>query len=86
MWYKRDMENPFRIGLVERDGAVRCEISGYDGWTEPICPACNEPIQWVLDMASFSTPRNGVYTLMHARCAWTPEAFRKQERASFASS
>lgn len=74
------MSDPHRIELVERDGVIRCEMSGWDGFVDPICPVCNEPIRWVLDMASFSTLEHGVYTLMHARCAWIPEAFDREKR------
>lgn len=48
---------------------------------EPICPECQEPVKWVLDMFSFSTLSQwdrGGYTLMHARCAWIPSAFTRE--------
>lgn len=48
---------------------------------EPICPKCKKPIQWVLDMSSFSTLsqfRKGGFVLMHARCAWIPSAFTRE--------
>lgn len=67
--------DPWRVELVERDGVIRCEVTGYDDWVEPICPTCNEPIRWVLDMMSFTTKNGGVFTMTHARCAWTPEGF-----------
>jgi hypothetical protein len=74
------MIDPFRIELVERDGVIRCENSGRLGFVEPICPVCNEPIAWVLDMFSFSNNDRGTFTLTHARCAWTKNGFRTQER------
>lgn len=46
---------------------------------EPICPQCGTPILWVLDMASWTHTDEG-FVLLHARCAWEPEAFTKQRR------
>ena len=54
---------------------------GRDGWQEAICPLCHEPIQWCLDMFSFTT--GFPHRLAHARCVWTPEAFEREiERAA----
>lgn len=75
--------DPYLIELITRDGKVYCEAGGRDGWAEPICPVCDEPIRWVLDMFSFSTlgaHTPGVHTLLHARCAWLPGAFRREGR------
>lgn len=46
-----------------------------DGWREPTCPECGEPIRWVLDMASWTSPP---HRLAHARCLWLPEAFHRE--------
>ena len=45
---------------------------------EPICPVCNEPIRFCLDMASFTT--GSEHRLAHAHCVWTPEAFDREKR------
>ena len=58
------------------DGTFRQR--GRDGWAEPICPTCREPIRWVLDMFSF-TNEPGSFVLEHARCAWTKNGFQVQE-------
>lgn len=73
-------DDPWRIELTIRDGVPRCEVGGDDGWVEPICPACGDPIRWVLDMQSFVRNDHGGLTMTHARCAWTKEGFRTQER------
>jgi hypothetical protein len=52
------------------------------GW-EPRCPKCGKPIQWVLDMFSFTPQEGGPgYALEHARCAWTPGAFDRERLAA----
>jgi hypothetical protein len=62
----------------QTDDEGHLEIAGRDGWQEPICPICNEPIRWCLDMFSFTTgPR---HRLAHARCVWTAEAFELEAR------
>lgn len=45
---------------------------------EPPCAVCGEPIQWCLDMSSYTTGHP--HELAHARCVWTKAAFREQER------
>jgi len=45
---------------------------------EPLCAVCEQPIQWCLDMFSFTTGPDR--RLAHARCVWTKEAFRREER------
>jgi hypothetical protein len=47
---------------------------------EPICQECGEPIRWVLDMQSFKSIGGGRYVACHARCVWTAEGFRVQEK------
>lgn len=52
---------------------------------EAICPRCDKPIQWCLDMFSFTTGDFGTgrdypFTLAHARCVWAGHAFRVQEQ------
>lgn len=59
----------------EFDDAGVFHLGGFDGWREAICPICEQPIRWVLDMFSFLSLDKGTYRLAHARCAWTPEAF-----------
>jgi hypothetical protein len=54
-------------------------LIGRKTWREANCSVCNEPIQWVLDMFSFRSDPPG-YSLAHARCVWTKEGFRSQER------
>jgi hypothetical protein len=53
-------------------------LEGRDGWREAICPVCNEPIRWCLDMFTFST--GYPYILCHARCSWQPDAFDRQRK------
>ena len=43
---------------------------------EPLCAVCQEPIQWVLDMFSFTAGADR--RLAHARCVWSKEAFRRE--------
>lgn len=43
---------------------------------EPVCPICNQPIRWCLDMSSFTTGYD--HRLAHARCVWTREAFDRE--------
>jgi hypothetical protein len=45
---------------------------------EPICPICEEPIRWCLDMFSFTT--GYAHKLAHAHCVWTPEAFDREKK------
>ena len=66
------MSDPQRF--VFRDGQLW--HLGREGWREAVCPVCNEPIQWCLDMFSFTT--GWPHILAHARCVWTPEAFERQ--------
>lgn len=47
---------------------------------EPVCPYCNQPIKWVLDMYSLQTMVDGKYKLAHARCLWTRDAFYDQAK------
>jgi hypothetical protein len=60
----------------EADGTLH--HGGRDGWREPICPVCSEPIHYCLDMFSFTIGTNP--TLAHARCVWTKPAFLTQAR------
>lgn len=57
------------------DGTLHAR--GSRGFREPVCPECRTPILWALDMFSFSTGDDHV--LMHARCAWKPEAFDREK-------
>lgn len=50
----------------------------------PLCPICSQKIRWCLDMASFTT--GFPHRLAHARCVWTPEAFRDQAKLARAAS
>ena len=46
---------------------------------EPICPICEKPIQWCLDMFSFTTGFDAhPFTLAHAHCVWKKEAFTRE--------
>jgi hypothetical protein len=47
-------------------------------WREPICPLCDKPIQWVLDMQSFTGPP--VKAMAHARCTWRRSAFTNERK------
>ena len=71
------MTDSFQVGFDD-DGALRQR--GRDGWREPVCPECGDPIRWVLDMASFRHDGGRGYVMCHARCVWTPEAFRREAR------
>lgn len=51
-------------------------LEGRDGWREATCPICDKPIQWCLDMFSFTT--SFPHMLAHARCVWTAGAFRNE--------
>ncbi len=48
---------------------------GREGWREPVCGVCGDPIRWVLDMASFKDDGGAGFVMCHARCVWTREAF-----------
>ena len=67
----------FRLEFDE-DGTLR--LRGREGWREPICHSCGEPIKWVLDMASFEPDHEGGHVLCHARCVWTRAGFQRQAR------
>ena len=69
------MSDPLRF---EFDDAGVLHQRGMDGRREPTCPICWQPIQWVLDMFSFTTGFD--FRLAHARCVWKKEAFTKQRR------
>jgi hypothetical protein len=69
------MDDTFRLDFDE-DGHL-C-IIGRDGWREPICPECGQPIRYVLDMASFTAGYDS--KLAHARCVWRKGGFRREER------
>jgi hypothetical protein len=58
----------------------RLRIQGHKGFVEPICPRCNEPIAWVLDMMSFARDDMGGFTAHHARCVWSKDGFTKQRK------
>ena len=60
---------------IDDTGHLRLDVTSE--WREPICSACGESIQWVLDMMSFAYDHGG-YTAQHARCAWTRGAFDRQ--------
>lgn len=70
-------EDEFRLEFSD-DGHLR--LAGRDGWQIAICPFCGEPIQWCLDMFSFTT--GDTHELAHARCVWMPEAFQAQAKQS----
>jgi len=59
---------------LEFDDDGTLNLRGRNGWREPICPLCGEPIRWCLDMFSFTT---SPHRLAHAACVWTAEAFEK---------
>lgn len=69
------------VGMLIRneDGSV-----AWAPWerlpAEAVCPKCGEPICWCLDMFSFTTGFDDThrFTLTHARCAWTADAFARQ--------
>jgi len=67
----------FRVGFDD-DGTLRQR--GRNGWREPVCAKCGEPVRWVLDMASFVHMGDGSYALAHARCAWTKPAFDREKK------
>lgn len=47
-----------------------------DGFQEPVCPTCSQPIRWILDMHSFiNNPEGTGLVLVHAWCAWKPDGF-----------
>lgn len=54
---------------------------GREGWREPVCGVCDDPIRWVLDMASFKHEADG-FVMCHARCVWTKEAFDTEREAA----
>lgn len=66
------MNDPHRFDFY--DG--RLVMEGREGWQEAVCPICDEPIRWCLDMFSFTT--GYPHMLAHARCVWTPEAFDRE--------
>lgn len=69
--------NDFRFVWTD-DGVLH--LRGRDGFREPICPECGEPIKWVLDIMSFTTGPD--HRLAHASCLWTAEGIRRvAERA-----
>lgn len=83
------------VAVVERDeqhsvifefnteGHFILRRNGFDGTPEPICPECNEPIAWCLDMFTFSTLRDdGTHVLRHAQCNWLPERFTTLRKAA----
>lgn len=65
----------FRIEFDE-DGTLH--VRGRNGWREPVCAVCRDPIRYVLDMFSFTTGPD--HELAHARCVWTKEAFEREAR------
>jgi hypothetical protein len=65
---------------LEFDDDDTLHLRGRDGRRHPICPKCDLPIRWVLDMASFAPDGAGGHVLLHARCAWTQEAFIDEGR------
>jgi hypothetical protein len=74
-WTLDPMTEPWRL---EFDDEGHLHARGTVGWREPICPECNEPIRWCLDMASFTTGRDHV--MAHARCVWRKEAFSRERK------
>lgn len=70
-----------QVGMLIRndDGSV-----AWAPWDrlpqEAVCPKCEQPIRWALDMFSFTTGFDEAhpFTLAHARCLWTREAFDRQ--------
>jgi hypothetical protein len=60
------------------DAAGHLHQAGNVGWREPICPECDEPIRWCLDMASFTTGPDHV--MAHARCVWRKWAFTEERK------
>lgn len=46
-----------------------------EDFREPVCPVCEKPIRWVLDMFSFTASAR---ELAHARCVWTSDAFASE--------
>lgn len=63
-------EYDFRLEF-DPDGTLR--LRGRNGWREPVCPVCHEPIRWVLDVASFANQPDASFAFCHARCVWTRE-------------
>lgn len=76
------MNDPMRFEFDD-DGVLH--LRGREGWREAVCPKCDDPIRWVLDMASFLTLEDGSYRLAHARCAWIPEAFDAERKKAQSS-
>ncbi len=66
----------FRV-FIDDAGHLRNE--GRNGFIEPICPVCDKPIAWVLDMMSFKHD-GGSYVACHAHCVWTGSAFSREAR------
>jgi hypothetical protein len=60
------------------DNAGHLCLDFSQGWREPVCPECHEPIRWALDMSSFTSGPG--HQLAHARCVWTREGFRREAK------
>lgn len=67
-------EHSFRFEF-DSDGTLH-QRGGREGWAEPTCAVCHEPIRYCLDMFSFTTGSD--HALAHARCVWTKEAFDRE--------
>ena len=74
-WDGDTMSEPFHLYF---DAAGHLHLAGRKGWREPICPECDEPIRWVLDMASFTSGSDHV--MAHARCVWRKWAFTEERK------
>jgi len=68
----------FRPEIAD-DGVLR--LVGREDFREAACSVCRQPIRWVLDMFSFRYDPPG-YSLAHARCVWTSEAFAREGLAA----
>lgn len=76
-------ENYSIIFEFDSEGHFISRRNGFDGIPEPICPSCNEPIAWCLDMFSFSTlQEDGTHVLRHAQCNWLPSRFTTLRNAA----
>lgn len=74
----RAVSDIFRLEL-DADGTLWQR--GREGWHEPVCGVCGDPIRWVLDMASFKQEPSG-FVMCHARCVWTKGAFDRERDAA----
>ena len=64
-----------RGNLVVSSEDPRLMLSDF---MEPTCVKCGEPIHWIVDMHSWVTMPDTSFGLVHAACAWHPEAFKRE--------